>query len=548
MIKAWRISLVKVFVAMCLLLSILIIPAQPSYAMSYSYMTFPKGNVGILKPEIGAEIHFSEGMKPDSYQFLLNGHEQTMTYDPVLSKYIHVPSTDLAAGEYKARFTISFSGYEPIYMNWEFTVLPNASSVSTVTTLEQQEGLRAINDYRAKLGLPAVKFSDKLNTAAQKHAEYLYQNKIDAINTSVSLHDENPSLPGYIGKTLTERKQYISYMHGIGEDVAYNHSSLVEAIDELFDAPYHRSPFMMVGLFEVGVYKKGDYHVIEFGSEEGKSPDLIVSPGSNDFYVPTQFDGHEHPDPVRIHPAAEYPVGYPIMAAVNDIDVKKVSLIEAELKDINGNKVPIWVNSTENDEHLDNEIIIIPEKPLQLDTTYKAKVSLTATMENGSSKPFTKEWTFRTEPKEGLGVLKLHSDSAAYSSPMSILGMNRKHTVTFGLNADSYYLDLMPFTMKKKPYISDGTSYLYIRDLAAAIGASVEWDDASKAAIYKKKDKTIIFYTNRNAFAINGKEYPTDSAAKLIDETTMIPVRLLSETLGAKVDYVESSRTVVINF
>ncbi|MNR00238.1 hypothetical protein D3C85_1160040 [compost metagenome] len=192
--------------------------------------------------------------------------------------------------------------------------------------------------------------------------------------------------------------------------------------------------------------------------------------------------------------------------------------------------------------------MLIPQKPLGLDTTYKAWVSLKATMKDGTIKPITKEWTFRTEPKDGLGLLTLHSDSAAYAAQMTRLGLNRTHTVTFGLNADKYYLDQMPFSMKKKPYISDGTSYLYIRDLAAAIGATVEWDDSNKAAIYKKKDITVIFYTKRDAYSINGKEYTTEAAAKLIDETTMIPVRLLSETLGAKVDYVETSRTVVIHF
>ncbi|WNR45463.1 stalk domain-containing protein [Paenibacillus roseipurpureus] len=545
-----RFSMVKVVVAICILFSMLIIPAKHSYASSYSYRTYPEGNVGILRPEIGAVLNFGE-LKPNTYQFFLNGQEQKVTYDTANSKYNYLPSTDLKPGEYKAQLTFSFSGYEPIYLNWTFTILPNATQLSTDITAEQQEGLKAINDYRAKLGLPAVKLNSVLNTAAQKHAEYLYQNNIDPIHTSVSLHDENASLPGFIGQTLKERSQYVSYRHGIAEDVAYVHATTAEAIDSLFDAPYHRTPFMLTGLFEVGIYTKGDYHVVEFGIDGidlGKSPDLDVSPRNNDFYVPTQFDGHEVPDPIRNYPKAEYPVGYPIMAVVNDFEVTKVSNIVAELRDSNGNKIPIWINSSENDDHLDNEVMLIPQKPLQLDTTYKAWVSLKATMKDGKTKPFTKEWSFRTEPKEGLGLLTLHSDSTAYSAEMSIRGLNRTHTVSFGLNADRYYLDSFPFSMKKKPYITDGTSYLYIRDLAAAIGATVEWDDSNKAAIYKKKDMTVIFYTNRNAYAINGKEYPSDAAAKLIDETTMIPVRLLSETLGAKVDYVEISRTVLIHF
>jgi uncharacterized protein YkwD len=539
---------VKVFAIMCILLSSFIWSPKPSYALSYGYIPYPKGNVGLLRPEIGATINLSEGKTPESYDFYLNGSRVNASYDPVSVKYVYRPTADLAPGDYTARLVFTFSGYQPASIDWKFTVTANASSLSTTTTKEQQDGLRAINDYRAKLGLSSVKFSDSLNTAAQKHAEYLFQNKIDPIRTTVSLHEEDSKGTGFIGKTLSERMQYIGYSGASGEDVAYNRNSLVEAIDNLFDAPYHRSPFMVPGLTEIGVFKAGDYHVVEFGFSEGVAPELVVSPGSNDVYAPTIFDGHETPDPIRIHAGNEYPVGYPIMATVNGPGVQKVNLVEADLKDETGATVPLLINAPDKDDHLNNGVILMPSKPLQLDTTYKAKVKLTATMKDGSTRPFDKEWTFRTEPKVGLGVLKLHSDAVAYTSQMANFGLNRTHTVSFGLNDVAYKLDQISYNMNQKPYILDGTSYLYIRDLATALGATVEWDDSQKAAIYKKKDKTVLFYTNRNAYAINGVEHETVSAAKLINETTMIPVRLLSETLGAKVSYLESTRTVIINY
>ncbi|MBD0380626.1 stalk domain-containing protein [Paenibacillus sedimenti] len=543
----WQ-SLIKVCVIVCMLVSSMFWSAKPSYALSYGYMAYPQGNVGLLRPDIGATINLSEGKTPESYHFYLNNTEVNAIYDPISVKYIYRPTADLAPGDYTARLVFSFSGYEPVSIDWKFTITQNASSLSTATTQEQRDGLRAINDYRAKLGLSSVKFSDLLNTAAQKHAQYLYDNQIDPIHTDVSLHEEDSSKPGYIGKTLGERMRYIGYSRTSGEDVAYNRVSLVEAIDSLFDAPYHRSPFMVPGLTEIGVFKAGDYHVVEFGFSDGVAPELVVSPSNNDIYVPTIFDGHESPDPIRIHSGSEYPVGYPIMASVNGPGVAKVVLNEAELKDESGKEVPLLLNAPGKDDHLDTEVFMMPKQPLLLDTTYKASVKLTATMEDGSTRAFNKDWTFRTEPKVGLGVQKLHSDAVAYTIQMANFGLNRTHTVTFGLNDDKYKLDLISYNMQQKPYIEDGTSYLYIRDLAAALGASVEWDDQKKAAIYKKKEKTIIFYTNRNAYSINGVERETDSAAKLINETTMIPVRLLSETLGAKVDYVESTRTVLINY
>ncbi|MCY9694061.1 stalk domain-containing protein [Paenibacillus alginolyticus] len=539
---------VKIIAIIFVLCSSIFWSAKPSYALSYGTLSYPQGDVGLLRPDIGVTLELSEGKTPESYHFYLNDKELNVSYDPVSVKFVYRPTADLLPGNYSARLVLSFNGYQPITINWKFNVIKGAVSLSSETTKEQEDGLQAINDYRAKLGLSKVKFSSALNTAAQKHAQYLSQNKIDPIRTSVSLHDEDPALPGYIGKSLRERVQFIGYSRSSSEDVAYNRVSLVEAIDSLFDAPYHRSPFMVPGLVEIGVFKDGDYHVIEFGFSDGIAPELVVSPGNNDVYVPTIFDGHETPDPIRLHTGAEYPVGYPIMASLNGPGVKKVSLVEAELKDESGNAVSLLKNEPGKDDHLDTEVIVMPSKPLELDTTYKAKIKLTAIMEDGSTRPYSKEWTFRTESRVGVGVLKLHKDAVAYTLQMANFGLNRNHLVSFGLNEDKYLLDLIPYPMKQKPYIQDGTSYLYIRDLAAALGATVEWDDSQKAAVYKKKDKTIIFYTNRNAYSLNGVEYKTESAAKLIHETTMIPVRLLSETLGAKVTYEESTRTVNISY
>lgn len=545
--RKWTTS-VKIIAALIILLSSLIVSSKPSYALSYGYLTYPQGEVGVLRPDIGVNLELSEGRTPESYHFYLNNQEVTATYDPVSVKYVYQPKENLAPGKYSARLSFSFTGYEPVQIYWDFTVVDGAVTLSSETSKEQQLGLQAINDYRVKMGLTKVKFSDALNVAAQKHAQYLSQNKIDPIKTAVSLHDEDPALPGYIGKSLKERAQFIGYARSSSEDVAYNNVSLVEAIDRLFDAPYHRTPFMVPGLVEIGVYKEGPYHVIEFGFSDGVSPELVVSPGSNDVYVPTLFDGHETPDPIRNHAAAAYPIGYPIMASIYGPGVKKVSLEEAELKDEAGKAVSLLKNEPGTDDHLDTEVILMPSKPLDLDTTYKAKVKLTATMEDGTTKSYSKEWMFRTDPREGLGVLKLHSDAVSYTLQMGNFGLNRNHLVSFALAGDKYVLDLIPYPMKQKPYMQEGTSFLYIRDLAAALGATVEWDDKQKAAVYKKKDKTIIFYTSRNAYSLNGVEHQTESAAKLVNETTMIPVRLLSEALGAKVTYTESTKTVNISY
>jgi uncharacterized protein YkwD len=539
----------KVFLFMIVLLSSLILPAKPTWAFTYSYVTFPDGKLGIARPDIGVNfLELTEPLTPVSYEMYLNNKLVNSVYDPQKKQYIYHPATDLPPGVYTAKLVFRYEGYQAKTLQWSFTILGGAAILSAGSTAEQRAGLQAINDYRQLLGLSPVVFNNALNTAALKHAHYLAANKIDPVNTSVSLHDENPAGTAFIGQSLMDRINFVGYGKGAAEDVAYKRSTLVEAIDSLFDAPYHRSPFLSPDMVEIGIAKEGDYHVVEFGYQSPATSQLVVSPSDGDIFVPTAFDGHEAPDPIRMHNQVSYPVGYPLMASVTGPGITRTALQSATLVDESGKKLELLQNQASNDDHLDTEVILLPAEPLKADTVYQASIKLTAYYKDGKTQSFDKSWKFRTEQAPGFGSDKLHADASGYMLQIGNLGLIRQHSVSFGLDNNYYLLDQIRFPMMRTPYIVDGTSFLYIRDLAAALGASVSWDDTRKAAIYKKNDKTVTFFTKRNVYAIDGVEYSTGAPAQLINEMTMIPVRLLSYTLGAKVDYIESTRTVILTY
>jgi hypothetical protein len=538
----------KIFLFLLILVSGILLPAKPSLALSYTYSTFPSGNLGVARPDIGVSLELSERILVSSYKMYVNNALVEAVYDPNLTKFTYLPKADLAPGTYNVRLDLQYVGFQTKSINWNFSILKGASTLSTGTTAEQRSGLQAINDYRLLLGLPSVTFNSALNTAALKHAHYLAVNAIDPINTGVSLHDENPSKKAFIGKNLVDRMNYVGYGNGAAEDVAFKRATLIEAVDSLFDAPYHRSPFLSPDMVEVGIAKEGNYHVIQFGYRDPSTTTLTVSPSDGDAFVPTIFDGHETPDPIRMHNLASYPVGYPLMASIVGPGITKATLQSATLTDDSGNKITLLQNQASNDNHLDTEVILIPIKPLSANTIYHVTVQMTGVYKDGKTQSFDKSWKFRTESSPGMGSDKLHTDTTDYMLQIGKLASNLPNTVSFGLDNNYYQLNQQRFPMMVKPLIVDGTSYLYIRDLAAALGATVSWDDSRKAAIYTKTDKTITFFTKRNVYAINGLEYSTGSPAQLVNETTMIPVRLLSSTLGAKVDYVDSTRTVIITY
>jgi uncharacterized protein YkwD len=542
----WK-SKLSIFAALWLAVMLFVVPAPSAEAFSISYQTFPSGTIGLARPQIGITIdEMEDPITPETYSMYVNGKQVTASYNSGSNTISYAPDYDLEAGAYNVKLLVQYPGYEALTKSWNFTVASNKiAELPTTYTNDQKSGLDAINDYRLIYGLAPLTMNTQLSVAADKHASYLNDNKVDG--TKVSLHDENSSLPGYIGATLLDRAHYVGYLDGLAEDVSYTSGSLVEAIDSLFDAPYHRIPFLDPAIKELGVGREGNYTVLEFGKDLSAAPQLIVSPASGDAYVPTQFDGHEAPDPLRLHTSVAYPVGYPLMAAVSGEDVKSVSLLSAKLTDASGHDVTLLTNTPVTDDHLKAEVVLLPEKPLDYDATYTVSVRLTAALDGGGSQSFDKTWIFHTEPRQDLGKRKLHGYAAEYKTKMTA-GTAINHTAAFSLDGTSYTLDNVTYPTNIKPYIVDGSSYLWIRDLAAALGAKVDWNDTNRAAIYTKDGRTVTFYTTKASYSVDGREYPADTPAKLIGGNTMIPVRLLSEALGAKVGYDNATRIVTIAY
>lgn len=528
-----------------------VVPVEKAYAdTSIRVKKLPQGTIGVSRPRISLSMMMtgiSDSPKAESFQMTLDSKEVKGTYTSSGMIYAYTPTEDLKPGEHKVEVTITLKGYYPMSTNWTFTVAKEAvSSVPEKPTAQQQKGMDSVNDYRKLHGLPTLNWSSELAMAAQSHASYLKAN--DVKGNTVSLHSEDSSKPGYTGASPMQRAMYANYQGtGVGEDASFGWSDISVAIDQLFDAPYHRFPFLIREATEIGIGMDGKYVILEFGMVQQETVQMVVTPAPDDHYVPVSFDGHEAPDPLRNHTSeAKYPVGYPIMAVLSGESLSSVKLEEATLKDSRGNSLAVLTNSPENDKELDNSVMVIPVDPLMPDSQYYAHIKVSYA-ENGQSKTKEKDWAFRTEPAATVGKQKLHADSDFYMKLQQTKG-DFVHVATFKLGDNAYTLDGVKLSAKMNPLVIDGSSYLWVRDLANALGATVTWDETKRAAIYTKNGKTVTFYTDKAAYAVDQNEFETATPAKLYEGVTLIPLRLMSEALGAKVQFDDATKAITISY
>jgi len=108
------------------------------------------------------------------------------------------------------------------------------------------------------------------------------------------------------------------------------------------------------------------------------------------------------------------------------------------------------------------------------------------------------------------------------------------------------YVNGVSIKLDVPPVIENNRTLVPIRFISEQMGAKVTWNEVKKQVTIVQSSKTIVLTINSNKVLVNGKTTPIDVPAKIIQDRTMVPVRFVSEQLGYSVEWVAESQKVVI--
>ncbi len=97
-----------------------------------------------------------------------------------------------------------------------------------------------------------------------------------------------------------------------------------------------------------------------------------------------------------------------------------------------------------------------------------------------------------------------------------------------------------------KPQYINGRVLVPLRGVFENMGATVQWNPVSKTVTAMRADTDIALRIGERWANVDGKTVAMDVPAMLINGSTMVPIRFVSESLGANVAWNDPSRTVLI--
>lgn len=97
------------------------------------------------------------------------------------------------------------------------------------------------------------------------------------------------------------------------------------------------------------------------------------------------------------------------------------------------------------------------------------------------------------------------------------------------------------------PYIANDRTYLPLRAAAESMGASVEWDGATRSITVTKDSTVIRCSVGSAAFTVNGTTRYSDAAPEIRNGRTMLPIRPIAEALGGTLQWDGHTASVTID-
>lgn len=115
-------------------------------------------------------------------------------------------------------------------------------------------------------------------------------------------------------------------------------------------------------------------------------------------------------------------------------------------------------------------------------------------------------------------------------------------------NADSLFVTVNGVRVKSdvSPIIENGRMLVPLRAVFERLGAEVTWDDNLKCATCTIGEISVCVTLNSSFATVNGETFVLDASPKLTNEHILVPLRFISESLGATVTWREDTKTAEI--
>ena len=123
--------------------------------------------------------------------------------------------------------------------------------------------------------------------------------------------------------------------------------------------------------------------------------------------------------------------------------------------------------------------------------------------------------------------------------------------VAMKANVPRAYADLTETQVNKKnsditPIVKNNSTLLPLRFVAESVGAEVLWNEETRTVNVNKNGKNIVMTIGTDVCTVNGEAVDMPVAAEIVNNTTYLPLRFVAEMLDYHVEYDNETRVILV--
>ena len=109
------------------------------------------------------------------------------------------------------------------------------------------------------------------------------------------------------------------------------------------------------------------------------------------------------------------------------------------------------------------------------------------------------------------------------------------------------YVGNTRLTTDVPPELRNGRTLVPVRSIFEALGADITWDGDSRTVTAVKDGRRVVLQIDNRVATVDGSETMLDQAPVIRGGRTLVPLRFVSEALGASVSWDGTTRSVQID-
>lgn len=122
----------------------------------------------------------------------------------------------------------------------------------------------------------------------------------------------------------------------------------------------------------------------------------------------------------------------------------------------------------------------------------------------------------------------------------------QRKTQRLVIGSTTAYVGESAYRITAAPFIQTGRTYVPIRFISEKLGATVNWNQSTKEVTIQKDGKTIRWAVGNRQVKVNQQTVMQDAPLLLKNGSAFVPVRFVAEQLNTSVEYMGSKHMIVI--